>query len=568
MKLAPCSLRLACAGILFSCLSVPSAFAQGSSLSPFAAQITSPASFDQAIAGSLKETSQVTVINPVNQITLGARTQTLGNLTFRFDREWHVPDASFSDNGFSESKLTRDGVHLQGTAEFRASIDGRPRRKITVPAAATLFRIQGTIPTIQITFFAEGKDSHFYEVTGTLKGRKAAESLKIKRVSKYAYSEKTCGAEYSNIQAVVNKFTASPLYASLPASARNVYKSFDLATEADYEWFARYGSASNTKIQAILNQVQTIYQNQLNLTFSVTKQIAISRNGVRYPSSNVNTLLSSFREYTQSKRHLGSADLFHLFTGKDTFLLEKDGTSNASVIGLAYLEVTCLAPAYSYGLTEDLDDSLNHVTTAHEIGHNFGAEHDAAGSIMGTVLNLNNPPTQFSNNSKNVISSWVSEYGSCLAQAGSTPVPGGGGSFDPGAVGSDLVSLNLSLKSSGIFTITTGFSEVESGCSAEIRAATTAGKAYSGTLLATLDTSLLSTSYRNVKLARKVSQFVGRSKRAQKVYIGVTKTCPSGTYYSVTRSIAPYKVKSTKPPLTLSKWIRTLAQRVKAANPQ
>jgi len=567
MKLAPCSLRLACAGILLSCFTASGAFAEGSSLSPFAVQITSPASFDQAISGSLRETSQVTVINPVNLITLGARTQTLGNLTFRFDREWHVPDASFSDNGFGQSKLARDGVHLQGTVEYRGTNGEGVRSKITAPAAATLYRIKGTNPQIQITFFAEGGDDHFYEVSGTLKGRSASGELSVRRISHQAFSGRSCAASAGGEMPELVPVKKSPLFVNQPLKTSNTYLSFDLATEADYDWFARYGNASNTKIQAILNQVQTIYRNQLGLAFNLTKQVVVSTSGARYNSSNVDTLLSNFRTYTESNRHLGSADLYHLFTGKDTFL-DDDGSQNFSVIGLAYLGVTCAFPTYSYGLTEDLDDALNHVTTAHELGHNFNAEHDAAGSIMGTTLNLNNPPTQFSNTSKNQISSWVNRNSSCLSSGTATPTPGGGSGTNPGGGDTSHVSLNLSLKNNGTFTATTGFSEVEAGCSAELRAASSAGKAYTGTLLATLDTGVLNTSYRNVKLARRVSQFVGRSRKVQKVYIGVTKTCPSGTYYSVTRSIAPYKVKSTKPPLTLSKWIRTLAQRVKAANPQ
>ena len=126
--------------------------------SPFRAHVIQAAEFDSAIEGSLAESSQVTVINGIEPVTITARVATLGNVTFHFNREWHVPSVSYADNGFALQPLKRDGMHLQGVAIYRASKQTGKRQKVRTPVAATLYYLEKKEPWFEATFRADAME--------------------------------------------------------------------------------------------------------------------------------------------------------------------------------------------------------------------------------------------------------------------------------------------------------------------------------------------------------------------------------------------------------------------------
>jgi Metallo-peptidase family M12B Reprolysin-like len=551
------------------CIAAFAPISNAQELSPFQAPLLGYGEFDDAIIKSKAECSQVTVVNPVDLIAFTAQIKTLGNVTLVFNREWHVPNVSYNDNGFAQLPQKQDTMHLQGFLIYRGLDANGVRSKIKVPLAATVYKIGGDTPLFEATFSADtkGRGGHFYKLSGHLiDGGVTPLSLRMRRVSRQAFSGRTCGLSLGKGQQAV----LESVLAKVSAVSSTSIKSFDIATEADFDWFARYGSNSNSKIQSILNQVQTIYENQLNLTFSVTKQVVVSTSGARYNSSNVDTLLESFLSYNESNSsNLGSADLYHLFTGKDTFI-ESGGSRNYSVIGLAYLGVVCAFPEFSYGLTEDLDDALNHVTTAHEIGHNFNAEHDSAGSIMGTVLNLNSPPTSFSTNSRSVIATHVSRFSSCLSDGSASPTPtpastpSNGCGSNPGEDVTDGLSLLPKLTTSGILCLSVELANTDVSCTVEIKASTNSGQVFNGTLLNSFTAGSSSTSFKDIQIKRSAV----KASRPQRVFVGAVKNCGGTLSYSPVKALKPYNVKSKKKALTTSAWLRLMARLVAAASPQ
>jgi hypothetical protein len=539
---------------------VGSAFAAGG-LSPFEAPITSAADFQPVIQRSYNSHEQVTTVQPFAPIAFTTQIQTLGNVTFSLNREWRVPDVSFADNGFGEQLLDRNGVHLQGEAELRLSASSGLKSKARVPVAASIFGTPGKEQYIETVFFAgfPGAHGNFYKVSAKLINGSTLSDARAVRVSESAFQGRTCGVLGAQGAALSQKLSASNKTPQL-APAGNL--SFDISTEADFEYFSAHGNSTNSKIQSILNQVQTIYQDQLGLTFSLIKQVVVKTSGSRYTSSNVETLLDSFRSYTESRNQLGNADVYHLFTGKDTFFLE-NGSQNSSVIGLAYVGVVCAFPEYAYGLTENFNDALNHITVAHEIGHNFSAPHDAAGSIMGTVLNLNSPPTQFSTASKNQIASHVSANSSCLSNPGASPTPTPGGGTNPGN-GSNEVQFEASLTARGALSATVTLDSVDSSCTVTLRASSSSGKVFTGTEIVSDNANFTQTQYSNVIINRKTA-VIGNKR--QKVHLGVTKTCGDVVYYSAVKSLAPYRIKSSRAGLSVKSWIRLMAKQIQAASP-
>ena len=549
-------------GLVCALTWVESAFAAGG-LSPFEAPITSSADFQPVVERSFNSHERVTTIEPFAPVTFTTQIQTLGNVTFSLNREWRVPDISFADNGFAEQLLDRNGVHLQGQAELRLIGANGSKSKARVPVAASIMGTPGKEQYIEAVFFAgfPGKSGNFYKVTAKLINGSTFSAARAVRVSESAFQGRTCGVLGTHGAALSEKLNAVN---KTPRIAPAAIQSFDISTEADFEYFSAHGSAANTKIQSILNQVQTIYEDQLGLTFSLVKQVVVTTSGSRYTSSNVETLLDSFRSYTESRNHLGSADVYHLFTGKNTFFVE-DGSQNSSVIGLAYVGVVCAFPEYAYGLTENFNDALNHITVAHEIGHNFSAPHDAAGSIMGTVLNLSSPPTQFSTASKNQIASHVSANSSCLSNPSTspTPTPGGGGGTNPGGDTSHI-QFEASLSTRGVLSATVTLDSVDSTCTVALLASSSSGKVFNGTEIVSDSANFTQTQYSNVIINRKTAVLANKR---QKVHLGVIKTCGDVIYYSAVKSVAPYRIKSSRAGLSVKSWIRLMAKQIQASSP-
>ena len=200
------------------------------------------------------------------------------------------------------------------------------------------------------------------------------------------------------------------------ATAANL-RQLEVATEADYQWMTQSGgsaSSANSEILGILNMVDGIYQRDLNLTVSVTYQHAWTTPDP-YSASSLQALLDSFLNYWNANfsRSLYPRDTAHLFTGK--FINQ----------GLAYIGVVCISPSYAYGVT-GRSGGVNQLITAHEIGHNLGADHVAnSGSCANSMMNpsLTSSVTSFCDASKSTIANFVTSSGSCLTFASSSPTP-------------------------------------------------------------------------------------------------------------------------------------------------
>jgi hypothetical protein len=108
-----------------------------------------------------------------------------------------------------------------------------------------------------------------------------------------------------------------------------------------------------------------------------------------------------------------------MWTGKDM-----DG----SAIGIAYLGAVCYARTYSYGISQRFNSSPGkYILSAHEIGHNFGANHteqadppqtDCDNTIMSSYVGNG---TSFCPYSRNEIATWVAQHNACMASRPTAP---------------------------------------------------------------------------------------------------------------------------------------------------
>lgn len=195
-----------------------------------------------------------------------------------------------------------------------------------------------------------------------------------------------------------------------------------VATECDGQYFADFGNPGVfNRITGILNDVEGIYEDEINTTISITNQQCWSSiPNDPYTSLNAETSLNQFRDWWNANKGGTVRDVAHKFSGKNF---------SGSTIGIAWVGVICNVPSLSYGISQDISGSASRRRlTAHEIGHNLSARHDNQAPVCsGVNCNGNGPimcsfvqsgsssaADNFSSCSRNSINNHIAQFGSCL----------------------------------------------------------------------------------------------------------------------------------------------------------
>lgn len=148
----------------------------------------------------------------------------------------------------------------------------------------------------------------------------------------------------------------------------------DVAIDADFEFYGRNGnSVPNTvnDIELVMNNVETIYENTVDISYEVTTIIVRTGEPDPYTSTNSSTLLGEFRSHWNTNLPFVRRDIAHLFTGKDI---------DSNIIGIAHLSTICASTSQGsgYGVSESrytTNMTSRTCLTAHELGHNWSASH-------------------------------------------------------------------------------------------------------------------------------------------------------------------------------------------------
>ncbi len=196
----------------------------------------------------------------------------------------------------------------------------------------------------------------------------------------------------------------------------------EIATDADFEYVQDFGGSAqaNNDILSTLNMVEGVYEQELSLTFDVVFQHTWAEPDP-YPNTNTTAMLNAFKAHWNVSYSGITRDTAHLWSAKTSALSQ----------GIAFLGVICSAPQSTYGITGKLDlVPTKYILTAHEIGHNLGANHAGTFQItptqecdntsMNEVLS-NITPFTFCSFSRSEISGYVAANNSCLAQRNLVP---------------------------------------------------------------------------------------------------------------------------------------------------
>jgi hypothetical protein len=214
----------------------------------------------------------------------------------------------------------------------------------------------------------------------------------------------------------------TPLTANAEAMPTELARVVTISTDADQEWYQRYGEQSNAVIASIINSAEAIFHRDLGLRFRIVQQ-HVYADASPYTTTDPSKLLSLFALNTENATNLSTdpssfhqeVDLKHLFTGKDL---------DSSVIGIAYIGAVCALPSLSYGITQSYMDIVNPAIFAHELGHNFGAMHDTSSreGLMYPAISV--PPAHgFSQISLAEMNRHLNKYGSCISLEEMQPLP-------------------------------------------------------------------------------------------------------------------------------------------------
>lgn len=275
-----------------------------------------------------------------------------------------------------------------------------------VPAALSVIKNKARIQFFTGHAANQAKAPRLYALSWKLTTKKSVVG-KVSTKQNGAFLGKLCDTHTET------KGHSHSILSTTPSKLTTQARVVTLSTDADPEWYAAYGDASNAEIAAIVNAAEAIFERQLGVRFALVRQHVYIGTSP-YVSTDASILLASFARNPENPANLGfspltfdqDVDVKHLFTGKDL---------NGNVIGLAYVGAICWSPKNAYGLSQNITRDLNITTFLHEVGHTLGASHDTsdAGGIMFPNLGIKR---YFSPVSLAQINRMLAVNGACVSQ--------------------------------------------------------------------------------------------------------------------------------------------------------
>lgn len=152
----------------------------------------------------------------------------------------------------------------------------------------------------------------------------------------------------------------------------------EISVDSDVEFFVANGSsvaATVDDIESVMVGVDNIFRSQVAISYVLNRIIVRTTEPDPYTSTDSDDLLDEFQDVWEDDFDGQERDIAHLMTGKNI-----DGP----IIGLAFVGKVCdregLFTNGGYGLSQSRfsgNFALRVALTAHEVGHNWNADHCA-----------------------------------------------------------------------------------------------------------------------------------------------------------------------------------------------
>jgi len=379
--------------------------------------------------------SSTKTFDEIPTVKVSGRIANLGNIDARFNLRRNKTWTSLVEKRGVKYIDRLDPVLLRGKVAVGGGTVRKGRR--VYPSAASIINNELKITIPGRATGSRGTRQRIYTVRVMLNGSIRV-SAKVSSVPAHAFYRGACGSAVGSAsiaEAVAphaeeaHEYTVMPIaqdgtpVENTDSGEATATKVVTISTDADPEWYAKYGESSNAVIASILNSAEAIYEGQLGIRFRLVKQHVYTQTSP-YTMTDSAALLKAFTSNAENRANLGTSgaefhdevDLKHLFTGKDM-----DG----SVIGIAYIGTVCAAPALAFGVTQSYVDAATPGIFAHEVGHNFGGFHDVSdrGGLMYPSISIPSA-TRFSSVSVKEISDHLSRYNECISTEMMTPRQG------------------------------------------------------------------------------------------------------------------------------------------------
>jgi hypothetical protein len=321
--------------------------------------------------------------------------------------------SSFSIDG-REIKDTTVATFLQG----KIAVGGGLRRSSSSRVSQTALSVINN--KLRITFLGRRKGSKGRQRLHTIHailGDSVPSIAHVSSISAHAAKDGACSTPVEDVDGhrhATNSIDSHTL-PQLNAQALVATRVATLSTDADREWFAKFGTESNAEILRVINTSEALFFRNFGVTFRVIKQHTYT-DSTPYTVSRADYLLSQFVRNPENPINLSNSpetfesdvDLKHLFTGK---------TLEGNILGIAYIGSLCATPHLAYGVTQahTVFDATFGIF-AHEVSHSLGAFHDV--SAPGTVMypSISIPPTGiYSTRSLSEIRGFLLRSNACLS---------------------------------------------------------------------------------------------------------------------------------------------------------
>ncbi len=150
-------------------------------------------------------------------------------------------------------------------------------------------------------------------------------------------------------------------------SAALAVEQIEIAFIADFEFRNRFPSDTEGAMLARTNIIDGIFDGQVGVAIVPDFTVFTDANDP-FTSSDASALLNEVGSYRQSTPAIRARGLAHLMTGR---------ALDGNTAGVAFIDELCSGFAGS-GLSQNTGNTMTSaLIAAHEIGHNFGAPHDA-----------------------------------------------------------------------------------------------------------------------------------------------------------------------------------------------